>query len=91
MLVLAIRLFLCGIANDDHLRLFSDPSFLIDFDQYNFWSSNEQSPSGSAIDFNQRRKRRRKICEQRPKIYSGSELAGGMALLFASSFGKCSS
>ena len=90
MLVLAIRLFLCGIANEDHLSLFPDRSFLIDFDQYNFWSSNEQSPSGSAIDFNPK-KRRRKICEQRPKIYSGSELTGAMALLFASSFGKCSS
>ena len=47
-----------GIANDDHLRLFSDLSFLIDSDRYNFWSSNKQTPSGSAIGFNQRRGRK---------------------------------
>ena len=39
----------------DHLCFFSSPPFLLDSDQYNFWSSNEQRSGGPAITCNQRK------------------------------------
>ena len=39
----------------DHLCFFSSPPFLLDSDQYNFWSSNEQRSGGPAISCNQRK------------------------------------